>query len=301
MTKIRCVADFVEECLGGAWEELGKVNPMLSYDPRTPLADCDWLKCQGRSFDCDDVELARTVYREVWGLETPEFRGDTMNSFRTMFGRERITHEVVDVSWAYIGSAADRRFDLPPDLLDRIRLFWVNYHTIGNFLPLPNKKVNGVTLNTYRAGIWKDYFPSFLQAVRRYLEGNSLSVAKLPEEFVRLMEANAFFWKNYRGRFSKYVRDFFLEGYLDRRGEVVELPRIYWWDKSLTREAYVAAANRYLDFANRIINGRADRIVCSLLDVGLGAEGMGKRFRSLMKRSEKPGSDPIFGEGISPA
>ena len=265
MAKIGCVADFVEECLGGAWEELGKVNPMLSYDPRTSFADCDWLKCQGRSFDCDDVELARAVYREVWGLEAPEFRGDTINSFRTMFGRERITHEVVDVSWAYIGSAADRRFGLPPDLLDRIRLFWVNYHTIGNFLPLPNKKVNGKTLNTYRAGIWKDYFPSFLRAVKTYLENDSLSAEKLPEGFVRLMEANAFFWKNYRGKFSKYVRDFFLEGYLDRRGEVVELPRIYWWDKSLTRESYISVANRYLDFANRIIKGRADRIMCSLL------------------------------------
>ena len=180
-------------------------------------------------------------------------------------------------------------------------MFWVNYHTIGNFLPLPNKKVNGKTLNTYRAGIWKDYFPSFLRAVKIYLENDSLSAAKLPEGFVRLMEANDFFWKNYRGRFSKYVRDFFLEGYLDRHGAVVELPRIYWWDKSLTLEMYVAAANRYLDFANRIIKGRADRIVCSLLDVGLGAEGTCKRVRSLMERSEKPGSDPIFGEGISPA
>ena len=151
MAKIGCVADFVEECLGGAWEELGEVNPMLSY------------------------------------------------------------------------------------------------------------------LNTYRAGIWKDYFPSFLRAVKIYLENDSLSAAKLPEGFVRLMEANDFFWKNYRGRFSKYVRDFFLEGYLDRHGEVVELPRIYWWDKSLTLEMYVAAANRYLNFANRIIKERADRIICSLL------------------------------------
>lgn len=128
--KSGCVADFVAEYLGGEWEGLREVNPLLFYNSKMPLAYCEWLKCPGRSFDCDDTDLARAVYREVWKLESPEFRGDTMNSFRTIFGRERFTHDVCDVPRVYAGSAADRRFGIPSDLLKRIQVFWEDYHTI---------------------------------------------------------------------------------------------------------------------------------------------------------------------------
>lgn len=280
MSKSGCVADFVAEHLGGKWEGLREVNPLLFYNSKMSLADCEWLKCPGRSFDCDDTDLARAVYREVWKLEFPEFRGDTMNSFRTIFGRERFTRDVCDVPRVYAGSAADRRFGIPSDLQKRIQVFWGDYHTIGNFIPLPNKRVNGKTLNTYRSGIWKDYFPPFLQAVRAYLDGE-FSKSKLPVEFIQLMEANSFFWNQYRGNFAQYVRDFFLDGYLDGSGTIINLSRVYWWDKSLTEDEYIRAAKRYLDFTRHIIGDRAKRI-CDILRSKASREELPERVMNMV-------------------
>jgi len=260
----RMVGRFVQECLEGDWNRLLEVNPAGFYDPHSPIANSSLLRCPGRSFDCDDCELSRAICREVWGLEAPDFRGDTMNSFRTVFGRERIATDVTDVPWAYDGSAADERFELPKELKDGIRDFNWMYHTIGNFIPLPNVKVDGKSLNTYRSGVWKDYFGSFLAAVKVYLEGGCES-SRLPELFVRLMDANGFFWECYRGRFDEYVRDFFLEKYLDGEGRVIELPMVYYWNRKMTATEYVHAAERYLDFANAVIADRGERIVSRLL------------------------------------
>ena len=263
---MRLLREFVDECLDGDWDRLADIDPSGCYDPNKPIAGSDWLKCPGRNFDCDDCELSRAVYREVWGVEFPQFRGDTMNSFRTVFGRERITRRVVDVPWAFAGSAADERFSLPDQLRDRIRDFFWTYHTIGNFIPLPNVAVDGKTLNMYRAGIWKDSFGAFLAAIRMYLEGRGMNCGRLevPPAFVRLMDANAFFWDRYRGRFEDYVRDFFLEGYLDDFGRVIDMPRVYWWDKSLSADKYIAVAMQFLDLSEEVIANRAQRIIMAL-------------------------------------
>ena len=263
---MKLIRQFVDECLDGDWNRLANIDPSGCYDPNKPIAGSDWLKCPGRNFDCDDCELSRAVYREVWGLEFPQYRGDTMNSFRTVFGRERITREVVDGPWAFVGSAADERFALPDRLRDRIRDFFWAYHTIGNFIPLPNAAVNGKTLNMYRAGIWKDSFGAFLSAVGMYLDGRGMNCGRpqLPELFVKLMDANAFFWDRYRGRFEEYVHDFFLEEYFDDDRNVMDIPQVYWWNKSLSADEYIAAATRFLDLSEKVIAARAERIVAAL-------------------------------------
>lgn len=263
---MKLLREFVDECLEGDWDRLADIDPSGCYDPNKPIAGSDWLKCPGRSFDCDDCELSRAVYREVWGLEFPQYRGDTMNSFRTVFGRERITRQVVDAPWAFVGSAADERFALPDWLLDRIRDFFWTYHTIGNFIPLPNVSVDGKTLNMYRAGIWKDSFGAFLSAVGMYLDGRGMVCGnvQLPLAFVKLMDANSFFWDRYRGRFEEYVRDFFLEGYLDDDGNVMDIPQVFWWDKSLSADKYVSAAAQFLDLSEKVIADRAQRIILAL-------------------------------------
>ena len=118
----------------------------------------------------------------------------------------------------------------------------------------------------YRAGTWKDSFGAFLSAVRMYLEGRGMNCGKpqLPELFVKLMDANAFFWDHYRGRFEEYVHDFFLEGYLDGSRCVIDMPRVYWWDKSLFEDKYIAAAMQFLDLSEEVIADRAQRIIMAL-------------------------------------
>ena len=49
-------------------------------------------------FDCDDCALMRRIYERVWGLSAPDFRGDTMNSFRTMFGRRFLSRSAPSAS-----------------------------------------------------------------------------------------------------------------------------------------------------------------------------------------------------------
>lgn len=262
------VATFVSECLEGDWSKLATVNPAVKYAPTSPLSKGDWLKSPGRDFDCDDCELSRALYRDLWGLESPKFRGDTLNTFRTVLGRElTVTGAVNDVE-GYLGTKAQQRFTLSDELKARVKKFYSTYHTLGNFTPLPNEKIKiagrNTTLNMYRAGIWKDYFGEFLVAVKTYLNGSDDAKAKLPPDFVKLMDVNAFFWDKYRGAFDRYVHDFFLEGYLDEKGEIIRLPIIYWWDRSLTQEAYIDGVVKYLDFAERLIRERTERLVNAL-------------------------------------
>lgn len=87
---------------------------------------------------------------------------------------------------------------------------------------------------------------------------------QLPELFVKLMDANAFFWDRYRGRFEEYVHDFFLEEYFDDDRNVMDIPQVYWWNKSLSADEYIAAATRFLDLSEKVIAGRAERIVAVL-------------------------------------
>jgi len=262
---MQAVSQFVEECLSGNWKELANIDPLSSYDPMDPLADSDMLRCAGGRFDCDNCNLARAVYHDVWGLDAPLYRGYTMNSFRTAFGREWIRHDMVDNPRVFGGTESHLWPLLPERLRERIGAFYSTYHTIGNFLPLPNAKVDGLTLNTYRGTCeWHDYFSCFLEAVKVYLENEGEKVASLPPTFVRLMKANDFFWDDYKGCFDEYVEEFYLLDYLDAEGDVVERPVLRHGDSSLSIGDYIMEATEYLDFAEMVIRNRAARIIARL-------------------------------------
>ena len=84
--------DFIREKLNGTLENI------RTFDIKTLRGD-DKFGCPGRYFDCDDTEIMRAIYVVLWGDALPDlsmdtlgntgkYRGDTMNSFHTMFGRE---------------------------------------------------------------------------------------------------------------------------------------------------------------------------------------------------------------------
>ena len=84
--------DFIREKLDG------KLDNIRTFDIKT-LRDDGKFGCPGRYFDCDDTEIMRAIYVVLWEDVLPElsmdtlgnagkYRGDTMNSFHTMFGRE---------------------------------------------------------------------------------------------------------------------------------------------------------------------------------------------------------------------
>ena len=177
------------------------------------------------SADCDDTNLAWEVYHRLWGVERvrespgapPDdlehrseqwMRGDTMNSFRSLFGREIEDDGVAPDPVS--GFQGLRRFGVEEELFGTAYEFWYTYHRIGNFLPLPNVKCGGKTMNTFRT-VWHDYFDHFLAALHECLLGESRANAML----MGLVDANAFFWDDYRGEagWKRYVERFMLEDY----------------------------------------------------------------------------------------
>ena len=226
------------------------------------------------SADCDDTNLAWEVYRRLWGVkcvrESPGappddlecrskqwMRGDTMHSFRTLFGREVEDGGVAPDPVS--GFQGLRRFGVEEELFGTAYEFWYTYRRIGNFLPLPNVKYGGKTMNTFRTA-WHDYFDQFLAALYECLLGKPRANAML----MGLVDANAFFWDDYRGEvgWKRYVETFMLEDYCDENLVPKQLYRGLWhWRRGVSREAYVCACREYIQTASELIDRRGKRMM----------------------------------------
>ena len=146
-------------------------------------------KCSGMSgFDCDNTLLANAIYVFLWGGEGnifpnlrmenlgrgKTFRGDTMNSFRTVLGDYGSTIAM----WENV------------EMGEEVKSFFRMYHTIGNFIVLPNGKLtNGSTFNTYRGRHWGDFFDQFLIELGKVLSGRNDKDAELSKLADRNREA----------------------------------------------------------------------------------------------------------------
>ena len=234
------------------------------------------------SADCDDTNLAWEVYHRLWGIErvreslpaSPNdyecrceqwMRGDTMNSFRTLFGRE--IEDDVSAPDSIVGFNGLRRFGVEEELFKMAHEFWYIYHRIGNFLPLPNAKCGGMTMNTCRT-TWHDYFDQFLAALHECLLGNPQANSML----MGLVDANAFFWDEYRGEagWRRYVEKFMLEDYCDASLIPKRLHRGIWhWRCSVSRNDYVSVCREYIRTATELIDRRGKRMMREVVRRGL--------------------------------
>ena len=238
--------------------------------------------------DCDETNIAWEVYNRVWGLERkpamhpsgddgiqPQWRGDTMNSFRTIFGRE-IEVEVTGGD-GVIGFDGLRRFGVEDELFKTVHKFWYTYHMIGNFIPLPNAKSHGKTINTYRTA-WHDYFDSFLINLHDCLTGNSpvsdSDKASLPD----LVAKNSFFWDAYRGDsgWERFIREFMLEDYCDADLRPKKLyTGLWYWKRGLSRDEYKKACYEYIEKATTMIVSRGKRMMDVACDLNACVERLG--------------------------
>ena len=180
-----------------------------------------------------------------------------MNSFRTLFGREIEDGGVAPDPVS--GFQGLRRFGVEEELFGTAYEFWYTYHRIGNFLPLPNVKCGGKTMNTFRT-VWHDYFDHFLAALHECLLGESRANAML----MGLVDANAFFWDDYRGEagWKRYVERFMLEDYCDADMVPKKLYKGLWhWRRGVSREDYVRACREYVQTASDLIDRRGRRMM----------------------------------------
>lgn len=224
--------------------------------------------------DCDDTNLAWEIYNRVWGLERmPEsspnadgwlhmnFRGDTMNSFRSLFGREILVKDGDE--FIVQGFKGLRHFGVEDELFCKAREFWYTYHCIGNFIPFPNIKVGNRTINTFRT-TWHDYFDVFLENMRPCLLNGTMSSRDDNVSLPKLVEANSFFWNKYRGEdgWEKFISEFLLEDYCD---EFFRPKRLYaglwYWKRNVSRSDYIKACHEYIDTASELIRSRGERIM----------------------------------------
>lgn len=136
-----------------------------------------------------------------WGQDGGKpYRGDTMNSFRSLIGKE---------AWRAKEYGADKI----PELWEKVRLFDYRYHSIGNFIVLPNRGTRKGGINGRRGNYkdMRDYFDAFLVAIDVFQEKLEHQDAHLTG-FERQLLCNAEYLPSYR-KIREWEDIFFLEPY----------------------------------------------------------------------------------------
>lgn len=251
------INNFVEERLQG------NLNEFVRFDFAQLRGDKKYGVCGGDSFDCDNTKLSKAIYllvfEDVWNdlsfvsLEKGVYRGDTINSFNTTFGKVVTTG----------GFAGLNRFQPDASLQQRVLKFYSLYHTIGNFMVLPNACVNGYTLNTFRGLYhqWRDYVDKFVGALHLLLTSPQ---SANNEEFHQLITANIKDFEPYyhQDGFELLMDKLLLNDCIDQDGMPKQLfDVVYHWDKRLTRDIYLRHVNQYLDFCESFIEKRGAKMV----------------------------------------
>ena len=159
---------FIEEELGG---DIDALQTLCFEDINDEFV--------GNINDPDMYLITQAIYIILWGHiydltfdkmgpwdrnGTYAFRGDTMNSFGSIFGKEG-NGNAFAYRAMYFGA------DKNTELWQKIREFHRMYHRLGNFIVLPNRAsvrngINGARAQ-YRTGM-RDYFDWFLLSVACY-------------------------------------------------------------------------------------------------------------------------------------
>ena len=255
------VQDFIREKLDG------KIGNFAAFDFKS-LNGSDQFGCPGRRFDSDDTEIMRAVYVLLWGDELPEltldtlgttgkYRGDTMNSFHTMFGRE------IEGQPGFYGGL--EKFHPSDRMRERVREFGSRFcSTLGNYAVLPQLFAQETTLNFYRGtNDWRDFFDRFLIQLHRVLCGEKNQDPLLAE----LVRVNSFCFDRFQGEsgFRSWIKLMFLDDYCNADGTPkIVFPLNYHWKNPADPERYLADVTAYLDRAEAIIAARGRKILAVL-------------------------------------
>ena len=251
------IHDFVKERLQG------NLNELVHFDFTQLRGDKKYGVCNGQSFDCDNTNLSKAIYllvfEDVWkdltffSLENGTYRGDTINSFNTTFGKAVETG----------GFAGLNRFKPEKSLQQRVQKFHSLYHTIGNFIVLPNAHVDRYTMNTFRGSYyhWRDYIDKFIGAL--YLLLTSTQTAT-NERFHQLFAANIKDFEPYYHQegFELLIDKLLLNDCINQEGKPKQLfDVVYHWNKQITRDMYLGHVNQYLNFCEPFIEKRGAKMV----------------------------------------
>ena len=196
----------------------------------------------------------RTVDRQY------SFRGDTMNSFNSVYGDECVIA---------------KRYELNDTLMNMVKDYHKLYHSIGNFIVIPNRmNVNSKRANYYSI---QDFYDSFIGVIYQfcYPEKNT-EYSVYYDELSPVLEKN----KEYTAiKFETWIEKFFLESYLAngvpfnvfgidlqmRKKEYIGRNRRSK-DAFYSKDEYVLLAKNYYEISKQIIDYRAKKIVGIIID-----------------------------------
>lgn len=187
----------------------------------------------GDIIDPDMYLITQAIYIILWGdlydltfekmgswnwSNEYAFRGDTMNSFGSLFGKE---DKKKDRSFAFRAKLYNA--DQNPRLWKKINKFSKSYHHIGNFIVIPNRGTLRNGINGARAGYYnreecegmRDYFDWFLIAVTNYqnkVKKGDIHLSRFEMQLQMNPEYNPAFLsiKDWEERF--YLRPYFEDG-----------------------------------------------------------------------------------------
>lgn len=256
---IRQLAKFADKYLEG------NLDNLVTF-PLARLKGDREFGCPGRNFDPDDTNIARIIYTcvfdsvfegglEIEQLEDYEFRGDTLNTYNTMFGRpdETSKHPGLD------------RYNPSPELCAKVADYDDNWFSrIGNMCVWPNIPFHKDTINTYRGKHprWRDFTDRFLVELKKVLEEDPEADKGLRD----LVMFNGAYTRNlFREEGFEILTGLMcLSDYLDGKYPNVTSKGYYFWMKGVSSEEYLAEADRYIDLAKRVIQNRGELIVTGL-------------------------------------
>lgn len=239
----------------------GNIDDIVSFPLSRLYCDKEFGCPNDRRFDFDDTNLMRAIYvlifSDFWpgltfdSLENYAYRGDTMNTYNTMFGKP-------DYSKCIMHPGLDR-FNPSNELKEKVVDFRLNrYNLIGNMVVLPNVEFESETINRYRGcNHTHDFFDRFLLDFKAVLTKNP----EADEKLCHLVDVNTEYLDKYfsENGFKKLTTNLFFEDYLDSNGNPEVLSKgFYYWIKGVSADEYLAEANRYIDFSIQVITNRGN-------------------------------------------
>ncbi len=280
------VTEFIDEKMSGELKNLLCFDFLgeLEYDRLSDdykFSEMTRLQNKGEG-DPDDYLIVRAVMYLIWKEKLPElsfedigtgrkYRGDTLNSFRTLFGRD---------------SSIQDKYGFDDRISEKVETFRKRYLTIGNFILLPNRsveiftpckncipKTSTFTLNNWRGSAYGsglfDYFDQFLIELNECFNGE-----KNHNDFLnQLLQENDFYFGRLKEeKMQDFVRLNYLGAYLNNKKVIHRFPdKLYhWWRKSPSEDEcqiYRSFAERYIDESNKIIQIRATEMLSELQKV----------------------------------
>ena len=273
---VQLLREFVDEVLEG------------NIDVLRTFCLKDLSKYIGDINDPDMYLIVQAIYIILWGdiydltfdkmgswdwRGTYAFRGDTINSFGSIFGKEGKDRQFAFRA-KYFGA------DKVPELWNKIEEFYQMYHYIGNFIVLPNRGSVQNGINGARAGYYdtdycegmRDYFDWFLVAVAKYQEKvkrGDIQLNKFEMQLQRNPEYNPFFLD-----ISEWEKRFFLEDYyengipkllfktpIERRLLKTTVAEERQGEEFYEDEEYLSLMEDFLDKSKRVIVHRTNKMV----------------------------------------